>query len=274
MKGQIKYRSLILVMGCCFSVQLFSQVGVGNSAPKNALEISQTSGDPAASGSSSNSLLRIQGNTNVVLDIGILNSTSGSWIQSRNGADYSSNFNLKLNPNGGNVTIGASTPGSSTLHVSGNIQSTGAIRSNAAGQLLNSVYLTETDLGISNTISNNSTAATDVVSYNYTPVSANSRIWIKLSANYEIGGNTSSISDEVGSQISVGGSIIQEKRQFFPAGSSGNGNRSVNIFPISAVYDNTGSTTLNIKVSVKRTAGDDQTNVFSDLVFSIVEIAD
>ena len=57
MKGQIKYRSLILVMGCFFSVQLFSQVGVGNSAPKNALEISQTSGDPAASGSSSNSLL-------------------------------------------------------------------------------------------------------------------------------------------------------------------------------------------------------------------------
>ena len=134
MKGQIKYRSLSLVLGCFFSVQLFSQVGVGNSAPKNALEISQTSADPATSGSSSNSLLRIQGNTNGVLDFGILNSTTGSWIQSRNGSDYSSNFNLKLNPNGGNVTIGASTPGSSTLHVSGSIQSSGAIRSNSAGQ--------------------------------------------------------------------------------------------------------------------------------------------
>ena len=206
------------------------------------------------------------------LDFGI-HGTTFSWVQPRLNTNYSSNQPLFLNPNGGSVIIGNNS-NTATLSVGGTITSSGTIRSSQSGQLLNSVYLTETDLGISNTISNNSTTATDVVSYNYTPVSTNSRIWIKLSANYEIGGNTSSISDEVGSQISVGGSTIQEKRQFFSTGSSGNGNRSVNVFPISAVYDNTGSSTLNIKVSIKRTAGDDQTNVFSDLVFSIMEIAD
>jgi hypothetical protein len=269
------YRSLIFLFGSFLSIPLFAQVGLGNSTPKNALEISQTSADPATSGSSSNGTLRVQGNTSSVLDFGILNSASGSWIQSRSSSSYSNNFSLKLNPNGGNVTIGTSTPGSSTLHVSGNIQATGAIRSSSAGQLLNSVYLTESDLGISNTISNNSTTATDVVSYNYTPVSSSSRIWIKLSANYEIAGNTSSgVYDEIGSQITVGGTTIQEKRQIFLTGNSGNGNRSVNIFPISAVYDNTGSSTLTIKVSVKRISGDDLTDVWTDIVFSIVEIAD
>jgi len=269
------YRSLIFLFGCFLSIPLSSQVGLGNSTPKNALEISQTSADPATSGSSSNGTLRVQGNTSSVLDFGILNSASGSWIQSRSSSSYSNNFSLKLNPNGGNVTIGTSTPGSSTLHVSGNIQATGAIRSSSAGQLLNSVYLTESDLGISNTITNNSTTATDVVSYNYTPVSSSSRIWIKLSANYEIAGNTSSgVYDEIGSQITVGGTTIQEKRQIFLTGNSGNGNRSVNIFPISAVYDNTGSSTLTIKVSVKRISGDDLTDVWTDIVFSIVEIAD
>jgi hypothetical protein len=256
-----------------FVPSLTAQVGIGTTNPVSKVHVSGDTASPSKTGSSQNSLLRLSNTSDAsVLDLGI-HGTTFSWVQPRLNTNYSTNQPLFLNPNGGSVIIGNNS-NIATLSVGGTITASGTIRSSQSGQLLNSVYLTETDLGISNTISNNSTTATDVVSYNYTPVSTNSRIWIKLSANYEIGGNTSSISDEVGSQISVGGSTIQEKRQFFSTGSSGNGNRSVNVFPISAVYDNTSSSTLNIKVSIKRTAGDDQTNVFSDLVFSIMEIAD
>lgn len=253
---------------------LNAQMGVGNSNPKNTLEVSGASANPSTSGNSANGLIRIQGNTNTALDMGIMSTTSSSWIQSRNSTDYSSNATLKLNPNGGNITIGATSAGTSNLHVNGNIKASGPIRSTATGQLLNSVYLTESDLSKSSTTVNSSTTATDVFSYNYTPVSSNSRIWIKFSSNYEIGGNSSGGTDEIASQMLVGSTTLQEKRQYFPSGNSGNGNRSVNIFPISGVYDNTSSSTLTIKVNVRRTSGDDQTNVFADMVLSIVEIAD
>ncbi len=266
---------IILVMGLMSaSTLLTAQVGVGNLSPKLTLEVSNTSANSATTGSSANGLLRIQGNTNTGLDVGIMNSSTASWLQSRNVSNYSSNLPLKLNPNGGNVTIGSLTPGTSNLHVQGNIAATGSIRSTATGQLLNSVYLTESDLSKSSTTQNNSTTATDIISYTYTPVSNSSRIWIKFSANYEIGGNSSGGNDEIASQLLVGSSVIQEKRQYFPAGNSGNGNRSVNIFPISGVFDNTSSSSITIKVNVRRTAGDDLTNVFADMVFSIVEIAD
>lgn len=251
-----------------------AQMGIGNSNPKTTLEISSSAANPSSSGSSLNSSLRIQGNTTSSLDFGIMSNTAASWIQSRNSADYSSNLTLKLNPNGENVTIGTTTTGSSRLHVEGNIRATESIRSTASGQLLNSVFLTETDLSKSTTTQNNSTTATDIISYTYTPVSSNSRIWIKFSANYEINGNSSTVDDEIGSQLLVGSSVIQEKRQYFPTGNAGNGNRSVNIFPISGVFDNTSSSSITIKVNVRRTAGDDYTNVFADMVFSIVEIAD
>ena len=252
-----------------------AQTGIGNVNPKGTLEVSSSSANPSNSGSNSNGQLRIQGsNSNNVLDIGIMNSSNGAWIQSRDATNYSSNSQLRINPKGGNVTIGTTTIANSALHVEGNISASQTIRSSAAGQLLNMLILDETALSISSNIQNNSTTFTDILTYSYTPISNNSRILVKFNCNYLIGGNSSAGNDEIASQISINGSAIQEKRQFFSAGNSGTGNRSVNLFPISGVYDNTGSSAISIKIRIARTSGEDVTTVYPDMLLTITEIAD
>lgn len=63
-------------------------------------------------------------NTGKVIDVGFSSTNSYGWIQSRNGSSYGINYELKLNPNGGLVSIG-----SGGLDVNGNILSKGAIGS-------------------------------------------------------------------------------------------------------------------------------------------------
>jgi hypothetical protein len=93
---------------------------VGNT-PELKLRVDGSNAAPATSGSSTtNGSLRIGGlanGTNICLDAGVNSSGSGySWLQCRLRTDYSQNYDLLLNPNGGNVGIGV-TP-SIRLHVS------------------------------------------------------------------------------------------------------------------------------------------------------------
>jgi hypothetical protein len=95
-------------------------LGVGNT-PELKLRVDGSNAAPATSGSSTtNGSLRIGGlanGTNICLDAGVNSSGSGySWLQCRLRTDYSQNYDLLLNPNGGNVGIGV-TP-SIRLHVS------------------------------------------------------------------------------------------------------------------------------------------------------------
>ena len=268
-------RNIFGILFAFFAVPLNAQSGVGNTSPKGALEVSTGSANPSSSGSSSNGNLRIQGsNSNSVLDIGNMSSSTGAWMQSRDASNYGSNTQLRLNPNGGNVTIGTATPASSALHVEGNITASQTIRSSAVGQLLNMLILDETALSISSNIQNSSGTFTDILTYTYTPVSNNSRILIKFNGNHYIGGNSSAGIDEFASQIAINGTTIQEKRQYFPTGNSGNGNRSVNLFPITGVYDNTSSSAITIKVRFGRTSGDDVATVYPDMLLTITEISD
>lgn len=268
-------RIFFAVFFAVFATSISAQTGVGTTSPKGALEVTNASVNPSSTGSASNGNIRIQGNnSNNVLDIGNMNSSTGAWIQSRDASNYGTNSQLRINPKGGNVSIGTTTPGSSAIHVAGTVTATQTIRSSAPGQLLNMVMLDETALGISTNIQNSSTTYTDILSYSYTPVSNNSRILVKFNVNHIIGGNSSGGNDEIASQITINGTAVQEKRQYFPAGNSGNGDRSVNLFPISAVYDNTSSSAIAIKVRMARTAGDDVTTVYPDMVLTITEIAD
>ncbi|WP_347357516.1 tail fiber domain-containing protein [Bdellovibrio sp.] len=57
------------------------------------------------------------------LDIGVLGSGGGAWLQSRNGTTSTTSYNISLNPEGGNVGIGKTTP-QSTLDVNGIIRAT------------------------------------------------------------------------------------------------------------------------------------------------------
>lgn len=57
------------------------------------------------------------------LDIGILGTGGGAWLQSRNGTTSTTSYNISLNPEGGNVGIGTTTP-QSKLDVNGGIRAT------------------------------------------------------------------------------------------------------------------------------------------------------
>jgi hypothetical protein len=102
-------------------------VGIGVSAPQSAIDIySNVRGVPETSGSTTTvTSLRVRGASNGVLDIGELSSaTPGSyWLQVRDKTDLGYEYNLALQPNGGNVGIGTTSP-SQKLEIGGAGRST------------------------------------------------------------------------------------------------------------------------------------------------------
>ena len=94
----------------------YAQTGIGTTAPVNKLEVVATTADPASSGTAANGNLRLGGISAVhVLDFGLSSTSTFAWIQARN-KTYGTNYILGINPLGGNVGIGNSTP-NSTLTV-------------------------------------------------------------------------------------------------------------------------------------------------------------
>jgi len=85
-------------------------VGISTSDPKSSLEVKGTFGAPATSGSAAGFISRFSQTSGVgSLDFGF--GDPYSWIQSRASNNYATNFDLALQPNGGNVGIGC-TPAS------------------------------------------------------------------------------------------------------------------------------------------------------------------
>jgi hypothetical protein len=70
-----------------------------------------TSGLPPTSGSATRGGLRIANSSNIAFDFGTV-AAGQAWIQVSDVNNYASNFALLLNPNGGNVGIGTTSPGS------------------------------------------------------------------------------------------------------------------------------------------------------------------
>jgi hypothetical protein len=84
-------------------------VGIGTTSPSSTFHVRGLFGAPSGSGSSQNGIARLgQTSGNGALDIGF--GDPYSWLQSRNITDYSTNYNLSLQPNGGNVGIGTIAP--------------------------------------------------------------------------------------------------------------------------------------------------------------------
>jgi len=84
-------------------------LGISTSDPKSSLEVKGTFGAPATSGSAAGFISRFSQTSGVgSLDFGF--GDPYSWIQSRASNNYAINFDLALQPNGGNVGIGDSSP--------------------------------------------------------------------------------------------------------------------------------------------------------------------
>ena len=93
-------------------------MGIGTSAPTQPLTVdggatAVNQGIPATSGTSQNGILRLTSGDATygeTLDFGMNVATTYGWIQATNRDSLAVNYNLALNPNGGNVGIGTSSP--------------------------------------------------------------------------------------------------------------------------------------------------------------------
>lgn len=103
-------------------------VGIGTQSPATKLHVIKPGGAwPATSGNtqSAGHLMRMEDGSNAVLDFGSFGG-NGHWLQSTDRSAFNLNYPLLLNPNGGNVGIGTTSP-SDQLHVSGgNIRVSGS----------------------------------------------------------------------------------------------------------------------------------------------------
>lgn len=109
-----------------------NRVGIGIASPATTLESkTTTSGAPATSGTTpANVALRLASTaTTGIIDMGM--NSSSPFIQATDSGDLSQKYNLALNPNGGNVGIGTSSPASALTVEKGNVTGAGQWASSA-----------------------------------------------------------------------------------------------------------------------------------------------
>jgi len=120
----------------------YAQTGIGTTTPVNKLEVVTAKADPATSGTTANGNFRLGTTVGThVLDFGLSSSSTFSWLQARDKGAYGTNYNLVLNPNGGNLGIGTLAPnstltvGNSTGAIAGEISINPAAAANEGGQI-------------------------------------------------------------------------------------------------------------------------------------------
>jgi hypothetical protein len=103
-------------------------VGIGTTSPTQLFDIVGVAAAPTSTGTTQTGILRVRGTNNVSLDIGSYTAAPyGSWIKATNTGDLSYlSYPVILQPTGGNVGIGSTSPGM-TLDVTGTIRATGEI---------------------------------------------------------------------------------------------------------------------------------------------------
>jgi hypothetical protein len=155
----------------------------------------------------------------------------------------------KLNETGGAVKVAVDT--------SGNMVVTGFIKPNAwrAGQVINDIILSNTEVTISTTTIATSTSDTDFLTYSYTPLSSTSYLVIHYHlSDYTFESGTGN--DSYFSRIKVDGAEITYSNQ-----STVNGFRSGVLFPLTGRYTNSNTTAKSIVVACRRDSADDSITI-------------
>jgi hypothetical protein len=124
-------------------------VGIGTTSPSAKLQVFGTSAAPSVSGTFQGSIFSIKGSSTVFLDMGTTGASGYyAWMQAHD-AGTGVNYKLAINPLGGNVGIGTTSP-ETTLHVNGSI---GAYTSDYAAGSTGSRLLMKTFASTGNTYS-------------------------------------------------------------------------------------------------------------------------
>lgn len=104
-------RILAILFLLVITYNSFAQTGIGTTAPVNKFQVETSTADPATSGTAANGNLRLGGlSVNHVLDFGLSSSSNFAWLQARSKSAYGITYPIVLNPNGGGVGIGTSSP--------------------------------------------------------------------------------------------------------------------------------------------------------------------
>jgi hypothetical protein len=182
------------------------------------------------------------------------------FIKVTNTASGATNINktFRVNNTGGlEIVNSAYNNLSLSLSDSGNLIAGGTITPLAwrAGQVVNDISLSNTEVTISTTTIATSNADTDFLTYSYTPLSSNSYLVIHYHlASYSFEGGTGN--DSYFSRIKVDGTEITYSRQ-----STVNGNRTGVLFPITGRYTNSSTSAKSIVVACRRDSADDSITI-------------
>ena len=131
-----KIATIVLIVLLISTAQ--AQTGIGTTTPVNKFQVETSLAEPATTGATANGNLRLSGSTGShVLDFGLSSAATYSWIQSRSKSNYTTNYNLILNPNGGNVGIGTLTPTAKLNLVGGGIRIFNGMSNSATRPALN-----------------------------------------------------------------------------------------------------------------------------------------
>lgn len=205
-------KKLFIVFYLLHLVIFNAQTGIGTTSPINKLEVVTVKADPATSGSSANGNFRIGPTVGThILDFGISNSSTYSWLQARDKSNYATNYILSLNPNGGNVGIGttatlsALTVGNASGTIGGEITLNPAAAANEGGQVTIKKSLTGSTMDW--TIDQYGTTSADARFRIFGGGAESNGITIKENGYVGIGTSTPSAKLSVNGDIGVSGNL-------------------------------------------------------------------
>ena len=173
-------------------------------------------------------------------------------------------FTNRLNEAGGAVRMAIDT--------SGNLAVAGFVKANAwrAGQVINDIILSNTEVTISTTTIATSNSDTDFLTYSYTPLSSTSYLIIHYHlASFDFTAGTGN--DSYFSRIKVDGNEITYSYQ-----STVNGFRTGVLFPLMGRYTNSSTAAKSIVVACRRNSADDSitiVNSATSMWLRITEVA-
>ncbi|MBI5126608.1 MAG: hypothetical protein HZA80_02500, partial [Candidatus Taylorbacteria bacterium] len=134
------------------------KVGIGTTTPLRKLDIVGTSALPASSGVVPTGIFSVRGSLSNTLEFGASSDATlnyPTWIQSANNQSFATNHPLLLNPNGGSIGIGTTSPTLATLDIKGTLAIEGqtgyySTLSQATGDLIVNFNGSNSQFGISN----------------------------------------------------------------------------------------------------------------------------